>query len=197
MVSWTPSLGHWNDNRFHGYTPSLDRFHGFMVLQTQSQGHQDDDRFRGFIVSSTPSLGHQMPIGFMVSLTPTWDIEMTIGCMVLWFCGSIVSWHISPSTQWNQVTCQHGFMVSLLNSIGGQQEADRFHGFMVPLTPSPGHQNDNRFHDPEIECTKPWNHETLKPTVILMSKGWSRWNHETMKPRNHETYSHFDDPETE
>ena len=36
------------------------------------------------------------------------------------------------------------------------------------------------------------NHETVKPTVILMTKIW-----EWAEPRNHETYTHIGDPETE
>ena len=56
--------------------------------------------------------------------------------------------------------------------------------------------------------TKPQYQDTIKPFVILMSQRWSGRNHETYrhfnvpeteweKPWNHETYCHFDVPETE
>ena len=56
------------------YTPSLDRFHGFMVLQTQSQGHQDDNRFHGFVVLWI--------CGFFHSISGTSNAERFRGFMV-------------------------------------------------------------------------------------------------------------------
>ena len=45
----------------------------------------------------------------------------------------VVSWHISPSTPWNQEICQHVFLVSSLYQCTA---GSWYRGFMVSYTPS-------------------------------------------------------------
>ena len=49
------------------------------------------------------------------------------------------------------------------------------------------HETYSHFEDQDLGVV-----ETMKPTVILMTKRW-----EWVKPPKHETYSHFSDLETE
>ena len=97
---------------------------------------------------------------------------MTIGFMVSWFCtlnlkviGFLVSWF-------------HGFV----HSISGQQEADRFRGFVFSSTPSLGYRNDDRFH----VFVFSWFHGLSTPSLVFitMSQRWSEQNHETTNPWN-------------
>ena len=127
-----------------------------------------------------------------------WQLFWFHGFTVSWFHGFMVSWF-------------HGFVV-LPTPISGHQMpigfvVSWFHGFMVSSSPSlifiTMFQKSRAQNN---ETTKPWNlqsfwrprfgsgwnHETVKPTVILMTKRW-----EWVKPPKHETYSHFSDLETE